>query len=133
MQASERFAVITTGNFSSMLKNRINTIKIQGEPPSLFDCYAFPLDADLLAERLKPFSCIVTLEDQTPCAGLGSLIMEILSKHGIVKPIRSLGIEPKHWEGRIMNRNEIYDEMGYDIKSLKKRLQKTFEEMMDNG
>lgn len=132
MQASERFAVITTGNFSSMLKNRINTIKIQGESPSLFDCYAFPLDTDLLAERLKPFSCIVTLEDQTPCAGLGSLIMEILSKHGIVKPIRSLGIESKYWEGRIMNRNAIYDEMGYDIKSLGKRLQKTFEEMMDN-
>ena len=133
MQASERFAVITTGNFSSMLKNRINTIKIQGESPSLFDCYAFPLDTDLLAERLKPFSCIVTLEDQTPCAGLGSLIMEVLSKHGIVKPIRSLGIESKYWEGRIMNRNAIYDEMGYDIKSLEKRLQKTFEEMMDNG
>jgi len=132
MRASERFAVITTGNFSSMLKNSINTIKIQGESPSLFDCYAFPLDTDLLAERLKSFSCIVTLEDQMPCAGMGSLIMETLSAYGIVKPIRALGVEPKHWEGRIMNRSAIYDEMGYDIKSLGKRLQKIFEEMMDN-
>lgn len=132
MHSSKRFAVITTGNFSAMLKESISTVAIQGETPSLFDCYAFPLDADLLAERLKSFSCIVTLEDQTPCAGLGSLIMEILSKHGLVKPIRSLGIESKYWEGRIMNRNAIYDEMGYDIKSLGKRLQKTFEEMMDN-
>ena len=127
IRSSEQFAVITTGNFSAVLKDNI-----EGESPSFFDCYAFPLDTDLLAERLKPFSCIVTLEDQTPCAGLGSLVMEVLSKHGIVKPIRSLGIKPKHWEGRIMNRNAIYDEMGYDIKSLGKRLQKTFEEMMDN-
>ena len=67
-----------------------------------------------------------------PCAGLGSLVMETLSAYGIVKRIRALGVEPKHWEGRIMNRGAIYDEMGYDIKSLGKRLQKTFEEMMDN-
>ena len=133
IRSSKRFAVITTGNFSAVLKDNINSVKIEGESPSFFDCYAFPMDMDLLVKRLTQFSCIVTLEDQTVCAGLGSLIMEILSKHGIVKPIRSLGVEPEHWEGRIMNRNAIYDEMGYDIKSLEKRLQKTFEEMMDNG
>ena len=61
MHSSKRFAVITTGNFSAMLKGSISTVAIQGETPSLFDCYAFPLDADLLAERLKSFSCIVRI------------------------------------------------------------------------
>ena len=133
MRASERLVVVTTGNFSAMLKNNIDAIKVDGETPSFVDCYAFPMDTALLVERLRSFSCIVTLEDQTTCAGLGSLIMESLSKYGIVKPVRSLGIESKHWEGRIMNRSAIYDEMGYGIKSFAKRLQKTFEEMVADG
>lgn len=74
--------------------------------------WAKPLDESLVLQQAADHEFIVTLEENAIAGGAGSAVAEILSAHGIVKPVLQLGLPDLFYEHG--KRSELLKKAGLD-------------------
>jgi 1-deoxy-D-xylulose-5-phosphate synthase len=58
-----------------------------------------PLDADQIVDLVRPFSRIITIEENVLHGGFGSAVLELLADHGALPPyIKRIGIPDRFIE-----------------------------------
>ncbi len=79
-----------------------------------------PLDEALLCELAQNHDAFVTLEDGALMGGAGSAVGEALQRHGLLKPLLTLGL-PDHFieQG---SQEEMYQELGLDSEGIRQRI-----------
>ena len=75
-----------------------------------------PIDEDLLHKAFSKHKKVITVEDGTIVGGLGSAVIEFMNQNGYQAEVIKLGV-PDHFieHGSL---SELYDECGFDEKSI---------------
>lgn len=85
----------------------------------LIDLYKIPVDKNSLIKELMLCKKIVTVEENTKSAGLGSMILEILSDNKIERRIKRLGLNiPNGTYDVLTDRSFIRKDLGLDISNV---------------
>ncbi len=58
----------------------------------LIDCYKIPFDEAGFIDEIRNCSRIVTVEENAAAGGLGSLVLEILSDHRLILPVKRFAL-----------------------------------------
>lgn len=62
----------------------------------IVDIYKLPVDENALISEISNCEVIISLEENVKAGGLGSLLLEILSDHSLVKPITRYGVDVRN-------------------------------------
>lgn len=81
-----------------------------------------PVDVIKLVEYVRSFNHVVTIEEHTLNGGLGSIIVEILSDHGLCLPVKRFGIVDKQLYAYGI-RDKLHKQRGIDTESIVRAIQ----------
>lgn len=85
----------------------------------LFDVYTLPVDEQALIGEIGKCQHIITIEENILAGGLGSLLLEIMSDHGIMKPIKRMGLDAKKGYYNVFtNREYIRKDQRIDMENI---------------
>lgn len=91
-QDEAELCVITTGCYTRELSQIYkNNSKIK-----LIDLFKLPVDEVSLVSEILKCNQVITVEENVRSGGIGSMILEILSDHGILKQVRRYGLDLKN-------------------------------------
>lgn len=85
-----KVGIITNGMYTKELNAAIASGKLTDG--KLIDLYKLPVDEKALCKEIDLCDHIITIEENVKLAGLGSMILEILSDNGIVKKVLRYGL-----------------------------------------
>lgn len=86
-----KVGIITNGVYAKELNAVIASDELTDG--KLMDLYKLPIDEKALCREIELCDHIITIEENVKAAGLGSMILEILSDHGIVKKVSRYGLD----------------------------------------
>ncbi len=110
---------VSTGYQVGLLKERIFELEKKGINVSLIDCYTLPVNEENLSDVLRTASTIVTVEENSLPGGLGSMILELLADHEILKPVKRFGIDFKQgYPSYFGDRNYFLEKLRLDINTI---------------
>ncbi len=108
--------IITYGIWVSKLK-RANL------PVKLIDCFALPLDEEMLVKEISGCKKIITVEDGVSQGGIGSMMLEILNERGITTPLKRMALVFKDgYPENLVSREDVFDTEGLTIDAIKLEL-----------
>jgi 1-deoxy-D-xylulose-5-phosphate synthase len=112
-------AVISIGPIGNIAREAIAKAQVHGTDAAFYNLiYLKPLDEDLLHEVGKNYKRIITVENGTIQGGLGSAVMEFMSKNNCFAEIQRIGIPDRFIpHGTIP---ELYKICGMDAESIAK-------------
>lgn len=84
--------LISTGSITHAALEIIKELADEGVDLGLIDLFEFPVNGYELLLCLKGAKRIFTLEEHFLAGGLGSAVCEVLADHGLMVPIKRLGI-----------------------------------------
>lgn len=125
-------AIITIGYIGNEAIAACQEIEQQGFSIAHYNMiFLRPMDKDILHEIFRKFKNIVTVEDGTIIAGLGSSVIDFMSENGYVARVKKLGI-PDHYieQGTIA---ELHHECGYDKEGIVAALKEMLEPATSSG
>ena len=79
-----------------------------------------PIDEELIVRLARSHDYIVTAEENAEQGGAGSVVLEVLAKHGICKPVLLLGVEDKVTEHG--DPKKLLDDLGLSAEAIEKRI-----------
>ena len=100
-------------------------LKKEGIDVGIIDIYRLkPLDVEPLAEALKPYNKVVSLEEHLLAGGLGSMMAEIKADKRLDWDLERIGINDRlvYFYGR----ENIQRELGIDVDAVVNRVKKLF-------
>lgn len=110
-------ALLTLGHPGNFAAAAIRELKNDGLNPGHYDMrFVKPLDEELLHEACRNYEKLLTVEDGTVQGGMGSAILEFMSRHGYTNEVRILGIPDRLVEHGTPK--ELYRECGYDAQGI---------------
>ncbi len=111
--------VITNGEFVKQMRGMAQRYKKQGIGFQLIDIFSLPLREEELAATLRKYHQIVTLEENILAGGIGAMILEILSDHGLDIPVKRMGLDlRKGYYNAFTNREYIRKDQKLDDESI---------------
>jgi len=84
--------IVATGNMVHRALEIAKELKQKGIDTGIIDMYEFPINQEPFIDTVKDVKQIVTLEEHTLPAGLGSAVCEVLADFGVLKPVKRLGM-----------------------------------------
>ena len=110
-------AVISIGHPGNFVVEAAAKLAERGIDIAHYDIrYLKPIDEELLHEVLRNFTRIITVEDGTITGGLGSAVLEFMSRHEYRAILKRLGV-PDRFIAQGTN-EELYRECGYDAEGI---------------
>jgi 1-deoxy-D-xylulose-5-phosphate synthase len=92
-------AVLVAGTALSAAREGVDRAKGENIPVQLFDArFVKPLDEEMILKLARDCDGLVTVEENSRVGGFGSAVLELLSDHGICKPIRRMGLPDRFVE-----------------------------------
>ena len=89
-----------------------------------------PIDEELIVRLARSHDYIVTAEENAEQGGAGSVVLEVLAKHGICKPVLLLGVEDKVTEHG--DPKKLLDDLGLSAEAIEKRITRWQSEIKTN-
>lgn len=115
-----KLGIITNGCYVKELNQWIRQSK-DTDGIKLFDLYSLPVDERMLISEIGKCQQIITIEENVLAGGLGSLLLEILSDHGIKKPMKRMGLDTKKGYYNVFtNREYIRKDQRIDMENITK-------------
>lgn len=123
LKESGDLLILATGNMvyralevsDELAKNNISV--------GVIDIYKFPIDANLLLEKMGQAKKIITLEEHTLPGGFGSAVAEILTDNQKFIPLKRIGLNFKDgYCYKYGGRKNIQNYYGLDVESLTKQI-----------
>ncbi len=110
-------AILSVGAIGNELRKIYDRLEEENISIAHYDMrFVKPIDEELLHNIFKKFNKIITLEDGTVVGGLGSAVLEFMSKNNYTAKVVRLGIPDKFIEHG--TQQELYKECGYDAESI---------------
>ncbi len=85
-----------------------------------------PLDAELLLDAAKKYSCLITIEDHVVTGGFGSSILELLASAGVMRRVIPLGFPDKYIEHGGLN--SLFHKYGLSAEAIAAKVKETLAE-----
>lgn len=105
--------IVTSGCYSKELSQ---VCQKKYKNVKLVDLFKLPLDEDALMEEIMNCEYIISVEENVKQGGIGSMILEILSDHGVEKSVRRYALDLKTgYYDVFIDRNYIRKTQGIDI------------------
>ncbi|GAB4411639.1 MAG: 1-deoxy-D-xylulose-5-phosphate synthase [Bacteroidia bacterium] len=113
----EEVAILTIGHPGNFVAEARALLAGQGIHPAHYDMrFAKPIDEELLHEVFCRFDRVVTVEDGTIVAGMGSAVLEFMADHGYSARVQRLGIPDRFVEHG--EQEELWAECGFDAAAI---------------
>jgi 1-deoxy-D-xylulose-5-phosphate synthase len=113
IQDGEDIAILTIGHVGNFAVNACRTLMTEDLRPAHYDMrFVKPIDEALLHEVAQRYRKIITVEDGTIIGGLGSAVVEFMSRHNYHPAVQMLGIPDRVVEHG--KPEELHHECGYD-------------------
>lgn len=93
-QGASRLGIITSGCYVKEL-NQWMQESGEADEMKLIDLYALPVNEKQLLAEINKCGQLLTVEENMLAGGLGSLVLEIMSDAGMLKPVRRMGMDIK--------------------------------------
>ncbi len=116
--------IVSNGIFIPKIKEMLdfwlkNNMKIK-----VIDCFSLPINEGAFLAEIVDSKLIVTIEDNMLIGGIGSMVLEILSDHSIVKPVKRWGLKfNKEIKDKFLNRDFWYEKIGLKQEQLHRELE----------
>ncbi len=121
IQEGKNHLIITTGYHTKKVLDVVNGISRSGFTPTILDIYRFPFDKDRLADFASAHEKILTVEEHILQGGLGSAVLEALADHGILRPVKRIGIDIEKGYPEFFGRRGYFQKyFGLDDESIEK-------------
>ncbi len=89
----------------------------------LFDLYTLPVDEQALVDEIGKCQQMITIEENVLAGGLGSLLLEIMSDHEIMRPVKRMGLDTKKGYYHVFtNREYIRKDQFIDMDNIMKHI-----------
>ena len=82
--------IATTGYHTKICSDIINAMPVK---PALLDVFRIPCDKASLADEIRKYNKVVTIEEHILQGGFGSYILEIMADCGVCLPVKRIGID----------------------------------------
>lgn len=106
-------AILTIGHVGNFAVQACRMLMTEDLRPAHYDMrFVKPIDEALLHEVAQRYRKIITVEDGTIIGGMGSAVLEFMSKHGYHPEVHMLGIPDRVIEHG--KPEELHHECGYD-------------------
>ncbi|WP_246269390.1 1-deoxy-D-xylulose-5-phosphate synthase [Chitinophaga oryzae] len=106
-------AILSFGHVGNFVTEACKELISDGLQPAHYDLrFVKPLDEAMLHEVFRNFSKVITVEDGAIIGGVGSAVVEFMSKHNYHAQVKMLGIPDRIVEHG--KPEELYRECGYD-------------------
>jgi len=118
LESGSDVLVVSTGYMTQTAVRVARSINGHGIACGVLDIYRLkPLNIDAILDRLRSSKAIVTIEEQTPVGGIGSVICELLGETGLVLPVKRFQLpdEPCFKYG---SREWLHEQFGLDEKTV---------------
>jgi 1-deoxy-D-xylulose-5-phosphate synthase len=127
MREGTGIAILTLGHVGNFAMDACSHVEKEGMQIALYDLrFLKPLDEKLLHSVFRTFRYIITVEDGVISGGMGSAVLEFMSKHYYNTPVKILGIPDRFIEHGTLP--ELYAECGFNkegiIAALKAAIEK---------
>ena len=99
--------IVATGSMTHTAVQVADQLAAEGLKVGVIDLYTLPINEELLVSSLAGVKRLVTLEEHFLTGGLGSAVCEVLADHGIMLPVKRLGLP--------LQRKYCYEYGGRDI------------------
>lgn len=117
LKEGKDIAILSFGHPGNFAAAAIRELKNDGLNPGHYDMrFAKPLDEAMLHEVCQQYEKLVTVEDGTIKAGIGSAILEFMAEHNYKNEVRILGIPDRLVEHGTPK--ELYRECEYDAAAI---------------
>ncbi|MFI5220891.1 MAG: 1-deoxy-D-xylulose-5-phosphate synthase [Bacteroidia bacterium] len=117
LRDGEDVALITIGHIGNLAVDAANMLAIDGINVAHYDLrFVKPIDEEMLHEIFGKFKKIITVEDGTILGGMGSAVLEFMSKNNYNSEIKMLGMPDRIVEHG--EQSELYAECGYDASAI---------------
>lgn len=114
----DRVCILSSGYMLHRVLKAYSELTQQGIRPGVIDLFRIkPINFDLLAQVLKNYDSIVTVEEQCLSGGFGSAILEAMADNKMLKPIRRLGL-PDRYYFENGGRDLILDSFGLSVENI---------------
>jgi transketolase len=115
---SQALCLVATGNMVHRALVLRDALAEQGLEAGVVDVFTFPIPGGPLSEVLADTAKVVTLEEHTLPGGMGGNVLEVMADHGVVKPVKRLGMDFRNsYCYRYGGRENILTHYGLDHKS----------------
>lgn len=119
--------VVTNGYFTRRIIPLIKQLKDKGIDFELIDLFKIPFDIASFCKEIEDKRTIISLEDNVLSAGIGSLILEIMSDNGISIPVKRYGLSiDDELKKKLINRDYWHKSIGLDDEGLVDKLVETY-------
>lgn len=123
VNSGEDVCVVTTGYHVKVLRDLLPDLAGRGMCPELVDVYRYPCDGEQLAQLLRRFRRIVTVEEHMLQGGLGSYVLEIMAAHDVLLPVHRLGIDAERGYPELDGGRRYFEKLfGLDREGLEKMI-----------
>ena len=93
LDAGKGVCILANGYMLQTAKEARAALAAEGLNVGLIDVFRLrPIDGQVLARVLAPYERVVTLEEHFLSGGLGGAIVEAMADHGILKPVKRIGV-----------------------------------------
>lgn len=93
MSQGKDITLIGCGYYSERLMLIAETLKEKGISAKVIDLFSIPFNEKHFIEEIENDDFIMTVEEHVLQGGIGTIILEALNKHGIVKRVKRMGID----------------------------------------
>ena len=100
-------------------------LETEGISVGCIDLFTFPINSDLLVEKVKGVKKLITLEEHFLPGGLGSAVCEVLMDNEILIPVKRIGLSTeKKYCYKYGGREVIRSYYGLDYKGIERQIGK---------
>lgn len=121
IKEGRNYLIITTGYHTKKILDVINGLSKKGIDPAILDIYQFPFDRKKLTELVSAYDKVLTVEEHILQGGLGSAVLEALADHGVLRPVKRIGIDIEQGYPEFFGRRGYFQRyFGLDDESIEK-------------
>ena len=111
MKEGERQLIISTGRHVSLILEIMPILSARGYNPTVIDLFKFPCNKKALADLIRKYDKVVTVEEHVLQGGLGSYVLEIMADQGVLRNVRRMGIDIENGYSEIFGDRDYFDKL----------------------
>ena len=123
LRIGEDIIVYVTGNILESVMDAAEILLKEGINITVVNVVRLkPFDENAMIEQIKKAELVVTVEEHNVYGGLGGIVSEAMTKHGIGKRLIRLGLEDIFAQGYSRDLSDIWNSNRLDPRNIAKRI-----------
>lgn len=121
VEYGQEYCIVSTGHYVKLIQDILPELRVRGINPTLLDVFRYPCDDKKLADCIRAYRKIVSVEEHILTGGLGSYLLEIMADNDVLRPMKRVGVNGHESYPNLEGDRSYYDRLvGLDAESLLK-------------